>query len=417
MIINFKGGTGDFMAASGNLLIYAPVPLVQTEKGLHLEDQACNGLKLWAENFDTVTAMHPVRQGALPKAWRPISTIGPSLDRIRLVPLPMAYRPDQFLRHFWATRGVIRSEIGQADYLSFSIGGLFGDWGSVASWQAHRLGRSFAVWTDRVESEVVRRTTSSGPWRRRLRARLEHRPMWWWEKFIIRRSTLGLFHGKETFDTYAPYCRQPELVHDIHIDRSEHIQPADLQAKVAKVRQGPLKIVYAGRADAMKGPSDWISVLGHLHKAGVEFEATWLGDGPELPAMRAQAAEAGLEQKVRFAGFVNDRQATMAHLREAQLFLFCHKTPESPRCLIEALVSGTPIVGYEGAFSRDLVSEHKGGQLVPLNDVAALSEAVRDLARNRDALGLLINNAAKDGVPFDDESVFQHRSEMIRRYL
>lgn len=241
--------------------------------------------------------------------------------------------------------------------------------------------------------------------------------MWWWEKFIIQRSTLGLFHGKETFDTYAPFCRQPQLVHDIHIDRSEHIQPTDLQTKMAEVGQGPLKIVYAGRADTMKGPSDWMSVLGHLHKAGVEFEATWLGDGPELSAMRAQAAEAALEQKVRFAGFVNDRQAIMAHLREAHLFLFCHKTPESPRCLIEALVSGTPIVGYEGAFSRDLVSEHEGGRLVPLNDVVALSEAVRDLALNRDALGLLINNAAKDGAPFDDESVFQHRSEMIRQYL
>ena len=405
------------MTDSSKLLIYAPVPLVETEAGLHLEDQACNGLRLWAENFDEVVSMHPVRHGPTPEAWRPVSQIGPNLERIRLVPLPMAYRPDQFVRHLPAARAQIQAEIDRADYLTFAIGGLFGDWGSVASWQAHRKGRPFAVWTDRVESEVVRRTSSSGPWHHRVRARLEHRPMWAWEKFIIHRASLGLFHGKETFDTYAPYCRQPQLVHDIHIAKSEHIASDALQAKQAKVPDGPLKIVYAGRATAMKGPQDWVTVLERLHQAGVAFQATWLGDGPELGKMQAQIAKAGLEDHVHLAGFVNDRQAVLEACRDAHIFLFCHKTPESPRCLIEALVSAAPIVGYDGAFARDLIATHKGGQLVPMNDVVALSEAVAGLARNRSALAETIGRAFKDGTPYDDKGVFKHRSDIIRQYL
>lgn len=405
------------MTNSGKLLIYAPVPLVQTETSLYLEDQACNGLRLWAENFEEVISMHPVRHGEPPEAWRPVTTIGSNLDRIRLLPLPMAYRPDQFLQHYRATCDVIRSEIEQADYLSFAIGGLFGDWGSVASWQAHRMGRPFAIWTDRVESEVVRRTATSGKLRRRLKARLENRPMWWWEKFIIRRATLGLFHGKETFDTYAPYCQQPQLVHDIHLNKSEHISQAALQTKIAGAKQGPLKIVYVGRADPMKGPQDWLQVLEHLQTAGVAFQAAWLGDGPELSAMQARVAASGLESKVHLIGFINDRQAVLDHLRKAHVFLFCHKTPESPRCLIEALASATPIIGYEAAFARDLVSVHCGGRLVSMDDVTALSEAIAGLAQNRDRLTDLIERAVQDGAPFDDESVFRHRSEVIRMYL
>lgn len=413
----FSFSTGIFMAHSGKLLIYAPVSLVQTETGLYLEDQACNGLRLWAENFDEVVAMHPVKHGAPPEAWRPVSTIGPNLDRIRLLPLPTAYRPDQFLRHFRATRDMIRAEIDKADYLSFSIGGLFGDWGSVASWQAYQKDRPFAIWTDRVESEVIRRTSQSGSWRRRLRSRLEHRPMWWWEKFIIHRATLGLFHGKETFDTYAPYCRQPQLVHDIHINKSEHVSPEALKAKVARAAKGPLKIVYAGRADSMKGPQDWVEVLENLHQAGVDFRATWLGDGPDLPQMQARVTQSGLDELVHFAGFVSDRKTVLEALRDAHLFLFCHKTPESPRCLIESLVSATPIVGYEAAFAKDLISTHEGGRLVTLGDVAALSEAVTNLALDRSLLAELIGQALKDGAPFDDEGVFAHRSEVIREYL
>lgn len=400
------------------LLIYAPVPLVQTASGLYLEDQACNGLRLWAEHFDELVTMHPVSHGALPEAWVPLNSIGRNLNRIRVLPLPAAYRPDQFLRHYRATRNLIRSEIDKADYLAFSIGGLSGDWGSVGAWQAHRTGRPFAIWTDRVESEVVRRTASSSPlWRRRLRARLEHRPMGWWERFIIRRAALGLFHGKDTYNTYAPYCRQPELVHDIHIKAAEHLAPDALKAKIEAAGKGPLKIVYTGRASAMKGPQDWVAVLEGLAKAQVDFQATWLGDGPELAAMKARVAQIGLEKQVTFTGFVNDRSTVFAHLREAHIFLFCHKTPESPRCLIEALVSGTPIVSYESAYPEDLISEHQGGHLVPLDDTTALVTAVQRLARDGRRLGSLMEHASQDGAGYTDDAVFHHRCEIIKKYL
>ena len=116
-------------------------------------------------------------------------------------------------------------------------------------------------------------------------------------------------------------------------------------------------------------------------------------------------------------GFAADRRAVFAALRAAHLFLFCHKTPELPRCLIEALVSGCPIVGYEGAFARDLVAGHGGGLLVARDDVAALAAALTRLAADRARLGELIADAAADGAPFTDTAVFRHRSELIRRHL
>ena len=163
------------------------------------------------------------------------------MERIEVVPLPQAYRPDRFIARLPAARRQLRALIERADYLSFAIGGLFGDWGAVACVEAHRLGRPYAVWTDRVESEVVRRSAASGPLRSRLRARLTHRPMAWLERAVIGRATLGLFHGRETFDAYAPFCRAPEMVHDIHIKADDHIPPADLAAKVAAAAAGPLR--------------------------------------------------------------------------------------------------------------------------------------------------------------------------------
>lgn len=400
------------------LLFYAPVALHRGPDGAPwLEDQACNGLRLWAEHFGRLIVMMPVDPGPPPPSWVPLTRVGPALERIEMVQLPMAYRPDQFLRHLPAVRRQIRALIARADLMGFSIGGLFGDWGSVAAWEAHRMGKRFYIWTDRVESEVTRRSINEGPWRHRLRNRLTYRPMAWLERFLIRRAALGLFHGREAYEAYAPYCRNPQLVHDIHINKADHIGSEALAAKLARAEEKPLRLVYVGRANPMKGSMDWLDVCADLARRGVDFHATWLGDGEEMPQMKARVAAEGLGDRVDLPGFVRDRNELLAALRRAHLFLFCHKTPESPRCLIEALISGTPIVGYSGAFASDLIAAHGGGALVPLDDSAALAAKVAALAADREWLAALMAKAAQDGAPHDDESVFAHRSHLIQKYL
>ncbi|MBE1283182.1 MAG: glycosyltransferase [Rhodobacteraceae bacterium] len=404
-------------SAPRTLLIYAPVPLYRKGGALYGEKQALNGMRLWAAHFEKVIVMMPESPEAPPPGWEPLSHHTNSLERVQVEPLPMAYRPDQFFKVLRSTRRKIGDLIRMADYLSFAIGGLFGDWGAVAAFEAERQGRPFAVWTDRVESEVVRRSIGQGTWRHSLRSRLYHRPMFQLEKKVIRRAALGLFHGQETFDTYAPFCRNPHVVHDIHIAPKDHISDEALSDKMDAIPEGQIRIAYVGRADPMKGPMDWLEALALMRDAGVIFQATWLGDGSELEQMRAWVAEKGLTGQVDLPGFTDNRDAVRDLLQQAHIFLFCHKTPESPRCLIEALSAAAPIIGYEGAYARDLISAHQGGVLVPLGDVDALAQAVITLERDRVRLSELIGRAREDGRPFTDEAVFEHRSDLIKQYL
>lgn len=383
-----------------------------------MEDQACNGLRLWAENFDHVIVMFPIEHGAAPSSWIPIRSTDIDLHRVEIVALPTAYRPDQFFRHFGKVRRQIAQLIERADYLSFSIGGLFGDWGSVAAFEAHRKGRRFAVWTDRVESEVVRYLARTAPsLKERLRAALTHRPMAMLERAVIRRATLGLFHGAETYAKYAPYAKTAEIVHDIHMKEQDRIPTEELESKRCSASKDPLKICYVGRADTMKGGDDWIEVMARLRTAGVDFRATWLGDGERLQTMQASVERMGLGEQITLPGFVRDRASILKALRESHVFVFCHKTPESPRNLIEALISGTPIVGYDSAYPRELISENGGGLLSPKDDVGALASALIVLAKDRQKLVKLIDDASLDGIPFNDVTVFKHRSDVIRAHL
>jgi colanic acid/amylovoran biosynthesis glycosyltransferase len=205
-------------------------------------------------------AIMPLADALPGEEWVPIEQVGESLARIEIVPVPVAYRPDRFLAAVPATRRAIRAAIGKADYLSFAIGGLFGDWGSVACFEAYRMRRPYAVWTDRVESEVVRlAATRDGRWRVRLRARMTHRPMAWLERAVIRQAEVGLFHGRETYEAYAPF----EVVHDVAVSAADHIAR----------RRSP-----RSRRRSARGRCDWLMSAGPIRRKGRRTEwRCWSG--------------------------------------------------------------------------------------------------------------------------------------------
>lgn len=97
--------------------------------------------------------------------------------------------------------------------------------------------------------------------------------------------------------------------------------------------------------------------------------------------------------------------------------LFTHVTPESPRCLLESLVRGTPIIGYHSEYADDLVHDCGGGVFVPLKDWEQLGNLIVRLSNDREHLSTLIQEAGKNGARFNDQAVFQERSELIKKHL
>lgn len=400
-----------------SIMIYICVRLHRAaDGGLMVERQAANGLRLWAEQFRRVIAVCPLSDAPAPPGWVPVAEIGPNLSRIELRPLPEAYAPKAFARALPAARRRLRADIAAADYLCFAQGGLIGDWGSVAALEAARMGRSFAIWTDRVECDVVRKEAAEKPPLKRLYYRALAWAMSHYERHVIAKADLGLFHGRETYERYGPLVPgRAALAHNIHLSPQMRIPEARQAQKRAEILSGaPLRLVYLGRIAPMKGPLDWVEALKTAAAAGAAFEAHWYGDGPMRAQMAAAAAQSGIADRITLHGFVDDRPTLLEALRGAHAFVFCHKTMESPRCLIEALMSAAPIVGYDSAYPRDLIAGHGGGALSPIDDPAALGAALAALDADRPALAALCAAAAQDGAHFSDEAVFAERAALIR---
>ena len=399
----------------GSLMLVLPVPVFRCDGRLWFDTQACNGLRLWLAHFDHVTLITPEGPVDIPPEGTSdlLATVpSPALD---VRPLPMAYTPLAFARAVRPAARLLTEVMTRSTYLHFAIGGFWGDWGALAGLIAARKGRRWAVWTDRVESKVMAASARRRSGLRRIYGHGLATGAALLERAAIRRANLGLFHGMDTFREYAPLNAHAELVHDVHLGPEYRIALDMLAAKIARARSGaPLRILYGGRAHPDKGLIDWIEAISHVRDRGVRFEAVWWGDGPDLEAGRALVRARDLEATVSLPGATQDRPRLMAAFRDADMFAFCHKTAESPRCLVEALLGGTPIIGYDRAYPRDLIAVHGGGRLTPANPLA-LAEAVVALDRDRALLADLIGRAAQDGRPLVDEEVFRHRAELMYR--
>jgi glycosyltransferase involved in cell wall biosynthesis len=394
------------------------VHLRQGPHGLQIDSQTAAGIEQWCRHFDRVTFY-----GVLIE--RSIATAGSTTwvdthegligARAKLIALPHAYGPLKMARHYSRVRAELKSAITAHRHLCFTLGNVIGDWPSVAALEAIRQRRRYAAWIDRVEPFIIRNALAGSPARRLaaeavlpiLQAGIRH---------VLGKSSVALLQGGDTYDYYHRSAPDPHCTWDTHTHAHERIGPEAIARKQARISSGaPLKVVYIGRAVAMKGPCDWLATLELLGRRGIPFQATWIGDGPDLPAIRQRVADLGLAGAIDLPGFEDRREILLGKLADSDLLLFCHKTPESARCLIEALVCGCPIVGYDTAYPRGLVAAHGGGVFTPQDDVTALAEQVAGLHGDRARLSHLIADAAASGELYDEDTVYAHRAELMRR--
>lgn len=398
------------------LFVAIGAPFYRWQGKLYVEDQTISGLGAWNDNFDRVITCANTFETEPPAGWSDPWASGLDPDRIEIIELPYGYDLKTYFRERGRVSGVLLDAMTRADYRVIGIGGWIGDWGVLCARLARRHGLPHACWFDRVESQVIGASSRAG---------LAGRLIGWIkstvtarnEKAALAGADLALLNGKTVLDRFSPMTRNPHLMADIHIDEEDRISPEALAAKKEAAGSGPLKICYAGRATAMKGPDHWLDALEKAAKQGATVEAVWLGDGDMLGAMRTRVEAGLLDGKVELAGFVSDRTRVLETLRGSHLLMFCHITDESPRVLVEALHAGTPLLGFRDPYAGSLIDDSEGGILVRRGDSDALARELVRLDGDRGALATLMDHAFHSARHLTRSRVFAERGRLIRTYL
>lgn len=403
----------------GRLLLVIPPVVLKVGDGVEVDGDFANNLRAYCENFDHVTVACPALQSSTNSGLHntiPFNDIA-GYERLAFILLPFTYREDRHIRHYRSVRKLLRLEIEKADYLLFSPHAMF-DWSTLAARLAVAMNRSYDMEGDWNLENVSRLKLSEMP------SGLNKIRKYFWLKYYtpiyhmcLRKSSVALLQGQDVYDAYKTIAPNPKKVLNVQITPDNYISNTQLAAKLQRLRDGnPLIISYAGRAIDMKGPLDWLKTVHLLVGKGVKFHATWFGDGELLTDLRRQAEKLGVDNFISFAGMV-DREVVMAAQRESDIFMFCHKTSESPRCLVEALACACPIVGYGGLYARDLVGQKGGGAFVEVDDWQGLADLVETLNQDRGRLAELVREANESAQLYDRDKAIQYRIDLIKEYV
>ncbi|MCA1646023.1 MAG: glycosyltransferase family 4 protein [Chloroflexi bacterium] len=136
---------------------------------------------------------------------------------------------------------------------------------------------------------------------------------------------------------------------------------------------GPL-LSYVGRLDADKFALDLVECLGQVHARFPEVVLACAGTGALADELRRRACELGVGGQLRLLGAV-DLADLPALVASSNVFV----APHMGYTLIEAGLTGVPIVTYAYDFHAEIVSDGETGYLVPFRDVAALAARVCEL--------------------------------------
>ncbi|MCK7544029.1 glycosyltransferase family 4 protein [Marinobacter bryozoorum] len=172
------------------------------------------------------------------------------------------------------------------------------------------------------------------------------------------------------------------------IDRElSHYTPAEKTSK-----RDQKTIGFIGQMIPRKGIPDLLSAFDQLRSEDQALRLQLVGDGHQRSELESIVANGVSRASVEFLGFRSDR---LQLLKGFDLFVMTSSLEGIPRCMMEAMAVGVPVVAYDIPGVDQLVEHGRTGMLAPHGDKAALADCCRQVLTNPDFAASLAANARR----------------------
>lgn len=159
-------------------------------------------------------------------------------------------------------------------------------------------------------------------------------------------------------------------------------------------RQGPadnpeVAVGTVGRLAEVKNQQFLIRAVAHLLEnanPNYSLKLVLIGDGPQRDELEQLVCELGVSDVVCFMG---DRSDIPDQMRDLDIFVLPSLGEGISNTILEAMATGLPVIATAVGGNLELVKPGVNGELVPVNDVQALAEAIDELARETEQRKLL----------------------------
>ena len=173
------------------------------------------------------------------------------------------------------------------------------------------------------------------------------------------------------------------------------------------------RLLFVGRLAAVKGLPVLLESLVTIKQRISNVRLTVVGDGPDRSLLEARADELGLSEQVDFVGY-QSQAAVRDYLQKTDVFVLPSFAEGVPVVLMEALMSGVPVVATQIAGVSELVEEGVNGFLVPPSNGERLGDRIQTLLLDgalRQQLGT--QGALKVSAQFDINQESQKLAKLL----
>ena len=156
-----------------------------------------------------------------------------------------------------------------------------------------------------------------------------------------------------------------------------------------------IDLAFVGRLTEYKRPDRFLAVVAAIAARLPGIRVAIIGDGPDAPVLRAQAATLGLADTVHFMGQRADVDELLAATR---LFVLTSRWEGLSIAMLEAMAAGAvPVVADVGDL-RDAIQPGQNGFLVEQDDISGYAAAAIRLLSDEQAWSVCSRNAMRSAI-------------------
>lgn len=165
----------------------------------------------------------------------------------------------------------------------------------------------------------------------------------------------------------------------------QEFTPGDVGAarQVCGVDPNSKVVLYVGRLAPEKGIEFLVEAFAWLRRSCDQARLYIIGLGPLAAQLKEKADRLGLQDSVRFLGFLGGSQLVNWY-RAADVTVMPSLHEWFGMVAAESLACGTPVVATDAGGARDIVREFECGVLVPPRDAMSLAEGIQAVLSGRD---------------------------------
>lgn len=226
-------------------------------------------------------------------------------------------------------------------------------------------------------------------------------------------------NGTPTYETYKHLNDNCLLYFDSRVNLGDIISAEDLKKRTSALMSNqPIRLVFSGRLNAMKGADHLVYFANALNKLGVNFTLTICGGGELTDQIKKTIIDNKLEGKVKLAGVLDFNNELLPFVKEqADLFICCHRQGDPSCTYLETMSCGVPIISYSNEAFSGLHKITAIGWEIPMDNYPLMAKKVLELDKNRTEIVEHAYNARQFSLEHSFESTFQKRINHLAQLL